>query len=127
MKRVRGLYPTEEEEQTAVVKYCQLRRWRCFHIPNEGKRTMITGARLKQQGMSSGVPDLCIPIPMGCYHGMYLEMKRRKECYPKVSEEQKEWIAYLNRSGYYAVVAYGFDEAKAFIDMYMGQKEKGRS
>jgi hypothetical protein len=67
-------------------------------------------------GTIAGVPDLCIPIPSGSYHGLYIELKRQKG--GKVSSEQSDWLAFLREKGYYAQVAKGFDEAKEMIMHY---------
>lgn len=50
-----------------------------YHVPNEGKRTWRTGARLKSEGLKPGVPDLCLPVARGKYHGLYVELKRRDQ------------------------------------------------
>ena len=50
-----------------------------YHIPNGGKRDRIVAAKLKAQGVKPGVPDLCLPVPRGKYHGLYIEMKDGKK------------------------------------------------
>jgi hypothetical protein len=49
--------------------------------------------------------------------GLFIEMKRQKG--GRISEEQSRWIAELNKSGYRAVVAYGFEDAKQIILNYL--------
>ena len=77
--------PSEDEEQMAVMEWAQLQmgRWPelewLYHIPNGGKRGKIEAARFKAMGVKAGVPDLCLPVPMGRYHGLYIEMKRRED------------------------------------------------
>lgn len=39
-----------------------------YHIPNEGKRSLKEGARMKAEGLKAGVPDLCLPVARGGYH-----------------------------------------------------------
>ena len=51
-----------------------------------------------------GVPDLFIPE-----WGMWIEMKRQKG--GALSDDQKDWIAYLQSRGYKAVCCKGADEA----------------
>ena len=108
--------PTEAEEQFIVVDFCRLYRIRIVHIPNEGKRTAWTGRQLGQLGLSKGFPDLFIPTANKGYHGMLIELKRTKGS--KTTEEQLEWITYLNNSGYYAVICKGADSAIHEIKKY---------
>lgn len=90
------------------------------HIPNEGRRSLRMGAELKKQGMRAGVPDICLPVPRGRYHALYIEMKRPKG--GRVSDAQQWWIDKLNRQGNLAVICRGFDEAKDTILKYLNVK-----
>jgi VRR-NUC domain len=112
--------PTEAQEQAALVRWMTLKRIRFFAIPNDGKRTIAEGARFKRCGMIRGVPDLCIPIPSGSYHGCFIELKRRKG--GRLSPEQVEWLAFLRSQNYYADFAFGFEEAKNIIEAYLNNK-----
>lgn len=84
---------------------------------NGGSRHYLEAINLKAMGVSPGFPDIEIPLPVAHYHGFYLEMKRKKG--GKVSQEQAEWLNYLKSKGYYAEVAHGFDEAKAYFNHYL--------
>lgn len=116
--------PIEADEQAALFRWAAYNRTKypelslMYHIPNEAKRSVITGALLKAQGMKPGVPDICLPVPNVRYTALYIEMKRRKG--GKVSEDQKGWIAALNRVGCRAVVCKGWDEAREEIERYLG-------
>lgn len=77
---------------------------------------MLEALKLRRMGVSRGTPDLCIPIPSGSYHGLYIELKRQVG--GKVSEEQSDWLAFLIEKGYYAQVAKGFEEAKEMVEHY---------
>lgn len=66
---------SEADEQAAVVAYCDLKRVPCFHIPNGGSRNKAEAANLKRQGVKAGAPDLCVPVPSGSKHGLFIEMK----------------------------------------------------
>lgn len=71
----------ESVEQKLVVEWA--RRAECtwpeiallHHIPNGGQRDKAVAAKLKTEGVKAGVPDLCLPVPRGKYHGLYIEMK----------------------------------------------------
>lgn len=93
-------------------------------IPNGGKRNIREAARLKQQGVKSGVSDLFLALPRGNYGGLWIEMKRpivKGKTRPKVSEMQEIWISRMVQAGYKAKVCYGFDEAKELIELYLRQ------
>lgn len=115
--------PTEAQEQTTLFQWAALmtHRWPelrlLHHIPNGGSRNAIEAVRLKAQGVKPGVPDIFLPCARGSWHGLYIEMKRRKG--GKVSDEQKEMIRLLIEQGYKAVVCYGWEEAKNVIVEYM--------
>lgn len=112
--------PTEEDEQAAVVDWCDALHIPVVHVPNEGKRSKATGARLKRMGMRKGFPDLFIPEPRAPFHGLLIEMKVHPN---KPTKDQIEWIEKLNRKGYKAIVCYGATEAINTIREYL---EKGR-
>lgn len=110
--------PTEDEVQEMIVDYCDRLHIACVHIPNEGKRNAIYGAKMKRIGLRKGFPDIFIPTAKKGFHGLFIELKRDRHSHP--TKEQLEWIAYLNKNGYYAVVAYGADAAIDEIKKYMG-------
>lgn len=112
--------PTEDDVQVAVVEYCDLMHIVCVHIPNESKRSAAYGAKMKRMGLRKGFPDIFIPTARRDFHGLFIELKRDRLAYPK--KEQREWIEYLNRQGYRAVICWGVDEAINEIRKYMGIK-----
>lgn len=121
---VRGrAVPTESQEQQWLFKWAAYESARrpelmmLYHIPNEGKRARHTGARMRAEGLKKGVPDLCLPVPRGDYHGLYIEMKRRKG--GRLSEDQRGWIDALNRMGYRAEVCQGWQDAAEMIEEYL--------
>ena len=113
-------YPTEREEQKLLIHYLQARRIPFYAVPNGGSRNPVEAKNLKAEGVSAGVPDVCIPVPNKKYHGLYIEMKRQKG--GRVSEKQKEWIERLNQNGYLAVVCKGFNEAREVVEKYIKEK-----
>ena len=76
--------PHEGNEQEALFRWAAFVRGRfpeidlLYHIPNGGSRNRLEAANLKRQGVKSGVPDLCLPVARGKYHGLYIEMKYGK-------------------------------------------------
>ncbi len=90
-----------------------------FHIPNEGKRSVATGAAMKRQGLKAGVPDLCLPVPRGGYHGLWIELKAGAN---KVTPAQRGWLDALQKQGYCCAVCYGWTEAAKDITEYLKKK-----
>lgn len=114
--KVKKAIASEDQEQIKLVTWLVKQGIKFYAIPNGGKRNLLEALKLKRMGVSAGTPDLCIPIPSGSYHGLYIELKREKG--GRVSESQSEWLAFLREKGYYAQVAKGFEEAKEMIEHY---------
>lgn len=70
-----------------------------YHVPNEGKRTKATAAKMKRIGLKKGVPDICLPVARGGFHGCYIEMKAVGG---KATKEQCEYLDALRLEGYLA-------------------------
>lgn len=122
VKRVNNLYrASEDDEQAAVIEFCDLFGIDVIHVPNEGKRSPATAAKLKRLGLRPGVPDLFFPIPSGEYHGLFIEMKVLGG---RPTPDQKQWIAKLSAKGYRAVVCVGADAAICEIKNYIGEGRK---
>lgn len=109
--------PTERQEQIWFVTWLKKQGYWCHHSPNGGKRHFIEGYNLKLMGVSKGFPDVFVPLPMGKYHSLFIEMKPLKG--GKIEKEQSEWINYLREKGFYAEVAHGFEEAKRIFLEYL--------
>jgi hypothetical protein len=110
MERIR----TEHEEQREFVSWFRksFPGTRIFAIPNGGARTITTATRLKSEGVCRGVPDLFIPA-----WGLWVEMKREKG--GVLSQDQKDWINYLEANQYHCLVAKGCDDAKQQIGEFI--------
>lgn len=88
-----------------------------FAIPNWfGTRTARQGARAKAEGRRKGVPDLCLPVPKGRYHGLFIEMKAGTN---RATVEQRAWLDALQKLGYYANVCVGWETAREEITAYL--------
>ena len=108
---------TEHQEQTLLISWLERMGIRFYAIPNGQYKNRATAAKFKREGLKSGVPDVCLPIPTKSYHGLYIELKRKKGS--RVSATQVEWLGYLRSVGYYADIAYGFDEARDMVLAYL--------
>ena len=112
----------EENEQVTLFRwasYAQMQNEELklmYHIPNEGKRSVAMGARLKAEGLKAGVPDVCLPTAHGGYIGLYIEMKVKPN---KPTELQKQWLRDLRKAGHMTAVCYTWEEAKNLIEEYI--------
>lgn len=124
MKQV--IVPKETQEQKQLIAWCEYQKNiypeldLIFHIVNEGKRSKRTGAELKRMGMKKGVPDICLPVPKGKHHGLWIELKADKT--KRATKEQKEWLVKLTKQGYKAVMCYGAEDAITVIKEYLNLK-----
>lgn len=115
--------PTEAQEQTMLFRWAEMAKGKhpelalLYHIANGGSRNVIEARHLKEQGVKPGVPDICLPVPRGPYHALYIEMKRKKG--GRVSDEQRGWLKALDRMGNMTAVCYGMDEARQIILSYL--------
>lgn len=115
--------PSESIEQQNFFKWAAMMsgRWpelaMLYHVPNEGKRTRATGARMRAEGLRAGVPDVNLDVARGGYHGLRIEFKRRRG--GRVSPEQRDWLDALRAQGYAAVVAHGWEEAADMTERYL--------
>ena len=116
---------SEHDEQCALMMWKWLNISRLpelanlYAIPNGGARDAVTGAKLKAEGVVSGIPDLHLACARGIYAGLFIEMKVKPN---KPTSKQLEVMENLRRQGYAAVVCYSASEAIAVIEDYL----KGR-
>ena len=114
---------TEHDEQVQLIRWAGLARGaypalRWLHaVPNGGARNIVVARKLKAEGVQRGVPDLCLPVPRGPYHGLYIELKRAGGGYP--TPEQREWLAHLDDAGYRATWCRGWEQARNVIVDYL--------
>lgn len=85
-----------------------------YHVPNEGKRT--NGAILKAAGLKKGVPDVCLPVPSGGFHALYIELKYGKNV---PTDEQEEYMELLRQQGNKTEVCYSARDAQEKILEYL--------
>lgn len=90
-----------------------------FAIPNGGKRSAASGRWLKDEGMTAGVSDLFLALPVGGYHGMFIEMKIHPN---KPTPSQIEFQQAMQKRGYHAVVCYDIDQFIIEIEEYLNHR-----
>ena len=116
----------EHDEQAALIIWAELphtkKRFpnieRIFAIPNGGFRHRTTAMKLKKEGVKAGVWDLFLPVPIGEFHGLFIEMKRKPN---KLTEDQTNWGVYLQSVGYVCAVCWSFGGARLAIEKYYGE------
>lgn len=118
--------PSEEQEQMAVIEWRDLMVNQfpelrlLIHIGNGEWRHPATAAKLKRMGVKAGVSDLFLPVARGGWHGLWVEMKRKKG--GTLSLAQKDWIEDMTEQHYMAVRADGAEEACDVIYRYLTEE-----
>ena len=140
-KNIRRIYPTEHHIQAAIVELAntinspfiylnkkgkfgeERRKLSDFLIKqaNEGKRSWITGKKMKKEGLKKGVSDLFLAIPVSRKNlcGLWMEVKSKKG---KVSDSQQRWGNLMKMIGYWFVDIYTVDEGIQAIKDYLGMR-----
>jgi hypothetical protein len=117
-----GNRTTEHQEQATLFRWAAFAeaRWpelALLHaIPNGGHRNKVVAAKLKAEGVRAGVPDLCLPVARGRWHGLYIELKAKGG---RASPRQLEWFGALRRQGYRVELCVGWTAARQVIEGYL--------
>lgn len=121
-RKAKGKTALESVEQECLMRWVQFVSGKypelemLYHIPNGGTRNKREAEHLRRQGVKAGVPDLCLPVPRGDFHGLYIELKAKDNT---PTEKQKEWLAKLDQQGYKTAVCWGWETAAAVIEEYL--------
>jgi hypothetical protein len=113
---------SEHEEQKRLIRMCAAAedRWPelalLYAIPNGGQRSRATAGKLRAEGVRPGVPDLCLPVSRGGFHGLYIELKTKRN---RPTPEQTAWLDALEAGGYAVRVCWGADAAWSVIAGYL--------
>lgn len=94
-----------------------------FAVANGGKRDKRTAARLKEEGVVAGIPDVYVEEARGMYFGLRIELKKvshRRSINGGMSDEQIKIRDKLTQGGYLCLLCHGADDAMARIRWYMG-------
>lgn len=120
---------SEYKEQRAVIQWSQQPHIReqypelklLFHIKNEERTGDARNVAVdRANGVRKGVPDLCLPVARGGYHGLYIEMKSPTG---RVRPEQQWWLDQLRGQGYAATVCFTWQDAVEVIERYLGLED----
>lgn len=129
----------EEKIQIQVSDYLRLKYPKVIFTFDSSGLRLPMGLAVKAKKMRSdrGFPDIMIFEPIITHggmwrHGLFLELKvKLSDVYLKNGDmtvdkhiqEQADMIARLNKRGYYATFAFGFDGAIKEIDKYLSNKK----
>lgn len=119
--------PTEAQEQMTLFSWAAMQSGKypelnlLYHVPNGGSRHKAEAGRLRAEGVKAGVPDLCLPVARGQYHGLYIELKRQRG--GRTSDHQSEWLDALSAQGYKAALCYGWEQAAGTIIEYPSARQ----
>lgn len=87
-----------------------------FAVPNGGRRDAITGAKLKEEGVLSGVSDLILLKSNRFYGALLIEMKTKNGVQ---SDNQKKWEQKIAADGYKYVVCRSIEEFRKEVVDYL--------
>ena len=122
----------ESDLQVQVADYLRLSYPKVLFHSDFGSGIKLTqGQAMKQKrqnGGRRGWPDMFIAEPKNGLHGLFIELKKAGTRLKKKDgtwssshlEEQNEVLNKLQKKGYAAYFAVGFEEAKDIIDDYLG-------
>lgn len=83
-----------------------------FHVPNAGKRNPVSGAILRDLGLTSGVPDIIAVKDGKCFA---LELKSFNG---KPTDNQQQAIEKLGAAGAVTGITYGLNEALRWLEQH---------
>ena len=111
--------------QAACIKYFRYQyseiKELLFSIPNgiplanQNVRTKIYN-KLKEEGLQPGVPDLFLAVGNSIYHGMFIEIKSKKD---RLRKKQVDMIRELESENYKCIIVRSLDEFIEQINEYM--------
>lgn len=119
--RAKAGHLTEYEEQKRFVK------WVRTNMPDHSRRLLSTGnaghrgslirvSMDKAAGLLPGASDLFFRLPVGQWHGLWIEMKTE---IGKATPEEEKFLWEARRDGYAGVVCQGQEAAKTALRKYL--------
>lgn len=102
-------------------------RHMAFAVPNGGERQQVVASKMKAEGVKSGVPDVCWPVPRGRFAGLWLELKRpgaeRRKNWDR-SDAQIKWHKDLIKHHYAVCLVCGWEAMAWAIHLYANLHEQ---
>lgn len=114
---------SEHGEQVAVFKFLELLEphWpelvgSIHAVPNGGQRSKAVAGKLKAEGVRSGIPDICVPLPSQGFSSLRLELKAKGG---QLTDSQKLRMPMLRALGNQVAVCVGWHAAVREIIDYV--------
>lgn len=113
----------EQDDQIHVISHFR-RTYPGFHTmvcPIVSYGTSLQRARhwgtMNKMGYEKGTLDIFFAVPLGEFHGLFIEIKKLKGS--RTAGEQYQMVRDMIQQGYCAVVCHGHQEAIKYLDKYM--------
>ena len=85
-------------------------------VPNGARVSPRHAKRLKDEGLSSGYPDILVDLPRHGFHGLRIEVKKPGG---RPSPTQREWKARLEANAYAHAYCYSVEDILRVIGVYI--------
>ena len=110
---------SESALQKAVKTFAAIHKLPMHHSPNEAKRSLVLGKKLKDEGMMPGFSDCFFIRGNDEFKGIFLELKIKPN---KLTQSQTDFLELVKQEGYMGSVCYTLDEAIALISAFYSLK-----
>jgi hypothetical protein len=106
----------EHQVQKAICDYLDLRGICYWAVPNGGSRNLMTGKKLKSEGVKPGVPDLTLILSGGRYLGLEVKKPKTTTAAGRLSKVQKRMIKRIQEAGGHVEVVFSLEEVIELIN-----------
>lgn len=121
--------PSEHNNQASFVAYVKEKypMLEIVAIPNAARRSGREGWRMKQEGLSTGFPDIEILFPTEFAPPLFIENKKETKKNHKLPESQSAKHELLRQLGYKVEVCYSYEDQIECLESYIKtHSEKGK-
>lgn len=87
-----------------------------YAIPNGTRSSIHVAKRMKREGVRKGVSDLHLPVPVGGWAGLWIEMKAPGK---SPTPAQRDWLLAMQRVGHFSAVCHHAGEAILLLTNYL--------
>jgi len=117
---------SEHDTQAAFFEWASHQRFPGIELlhatPNGGARHPAVAAKLKKEGVKTGVPDVSWPVARGGFIGLAIEFKHGNG---NPSKEQRERITALQKEGWCVALCWDWQAAARLLSGYAGMLTVG--
>lgn len=96
-----------------------------YHVSKGSKRDATSAKKLQGQGVTVGIPDICIDLARCGYFGTRIEFKLNRVHKSPVSPAQHETLHHLSEAGFLARVCVGFEDAPSHHRLFAPVQNRG--